>query len=169
MKEAQDNRSFRETQFNERSSRSHCVMQVWLDLDEPSGTGTEGSSSCLSFIDLAGSERVNAIQTDHPDQVKETVHINRSLSSLGTCVQALATSAKYIPYRDTKLTHLMSDALGGRSKTLFLITLSTDPRDTVQTIASLRFGSGLSGIQRGRPVQKLPAANRSRVRSTSRL
>ncbi|SPQ97324.1 unnamed protein product (mitochondrion) [Plasmodiophora brassicae] len=159
LREAQTNRTFRETQFNECSSRSHCILQLWMS--------SKSRSSCLSFVDLAGSECLGSSATGDASSIKETLHINRSLNSLGTCIQALATQASYVPYRDCKLTRLMSDALGGQSKTLFLITASPEAGDTVQTIASLRFATNLRSVQRGRTVRKDTSI--SRARSTSRM
>ncbi|NWS61279.1 KIF19 protein, partial [Chunga burmeisteri] len=110
------------TAANPTSSRSHAVLQVTVRQRHRSGGLRHGR---LLMIDLAGSER--AAQTQNRGQrMKEGAHINRSLLALGNCIKALSrhASTKYINYRDSKLTRLLKDSLGGNSHTVMIAHIS---------------------------------------------
>jgi hypothetical protein len=109
------------TQMNTESSRSHSVFSVVIEsTDLQTQTVTKGK---LSFVDLAGSERVKKSGATG-EQLKEAQAINLSLAALGNVISALATDAPHVPYRDHKLTMLMSDSLGGSAKTLMFVNIS---------------------------------------------
>lgn len=101
------------------------------------------------MVDLAGSEKCHAYQfgsfTD--ERIQELVSINKSLSNLGNCVRLLANGKSYIPYRDSKLTRLLADSLGGNSKTLFIITLSPSIEFMDDGISSLQFAERAKSIE----------------------
>ncbi|NXY77120.1 KIF19 protein, partial [Glareola pratincola] len=110
------------TAANPTSSRSHAVLQVTVRQRHRGGGLRRGR---LFMIDLAGSER--AAQTQNRGQrMKEGAHINRSLLALGNCIKALShrASTKYINYRDSKLTRLLKDSLGGNSRTVMIAHIS---------------------------------------------
>ncbi|NXK06984.1 KIF19 protein, partial [Herpetotheres cachinnans] len=110
------------TAANRTSSRSHAVLQVTVRQRRQGGGPRHGR---LFLIDLAGSER--AAQTQNRGQrMKEGAHINRSLLALGNCIKALShrASTKYINYRDSKLTRLLKDSLGGNSHTVMIAHIS---------------------------------------------
>ncbi|XP_075026223.1 kinesin-like protein KIF19 [Calonectris borealis] len=110
------------TAVNRTSSRSHAVLQVTVRQRRQGGGLRHGR---LFLIDLAGSER--AAQTQNCGQrMKEGAHINRSLLALGNCIKALSNQArtKYINYRDSKLTRLLKDSLGGNSRTVMIAHIS---------------------------------------------
>ncbi|NXN59239.1 KIF19 protein, partial [Rynchops niger] len=110
------------TAANRSSSRSHAVLQVTVR-QRRRGRGLRRGH--LFMIDLAGSER--AAQTQNRGQrMKEGAHINRSLLALGNCIKALShrASTKYINYRDSKLTRLLKDSLGGNSHTVMIAHIS---------------------------------------------
>lgn len=111
LKKASQNRAVGATNINERSSRSHSVFTLRLK-GKNSVTG-EVSTGVLNLIDLAGSERLSASGSTG-DRLKETQAINKSLSSLGDVIYALATSKEgsHIPYRNSKLTYLLQNSLG---------------------------------------------------------
>ena len=144
----EENRKYRETLINEYSSRSHCIFQIYLEqfhLDENENI-TKSYYSCLNLIDLAGSERLS----DNKKNVKyigETNYINKSLFMLTNVINKLAENSssfnknKYIPYRDSKLTRLLSQSLGGNSITTIICTISPAKINYNQTLSTLNFAS----------------------------
>ncbi|KAK8648193.1 hypothetical protein V6N13_128954 [Hibiscus sabdariffa] len=138
------------TNANEHSSRSHCLHCVMVK-GENLWNG-ECTKSKLWLVDLAGSERV--AKTDVlGERLKETQNINRSLSALGDVISALATKSPHIPFRNSKLTHLLQDSLGGDSKTLMFVQISPNENDLSETLCSLNFASRVRGIELG-PAKK---------------
>ncbi|XP_017697414.2 kinesin-like protein KIN-14R isoform X2 [Phoenix dactylifera] len=138
------------TNANEHSSRSHCIHCVMVR-GENLVTG-ECTRSKLWLIDLAGSERV--AKTDaQGERLKEAQNINKSLSALGDVISALATKSPHIPFRNSKLTHLLQDSLGGDSKTLMFVQISPNENDVGETLCSLNFASRVRGIELG-PAKK---------------
>lgn len=131
---AHQNRKVAETSCNERSSRSHCIFQLKLrgEYKDKVRTGT------LSLIDLAGSERVDQSKVEGL-ALKETMSINKSLTLLSTVIIALAKKQDHIPYRNSKLTHVLQNYLSGDSKTLMMVMISPLVENFNQTICSLRF------------------------------
>jgi kinesin family member C1 len=113
--QAQGNRSVAATKANERSSRSHSVFILKL-VGENSASG-ERCEGTLNLVDLAGSERLKLSQAEG-ERMRETQNINRSLACLGDVIEALGRGAVHVPYRNSKLTHLLQFSLGGNSKTL---------------------------------------------------
>lgn len=103
-------RAMSRTGCNERSSRSHTVFQLTLHARNTK-TGSK-RQSILSLVDLAGSERLSDSKTTG-ERLRETQCINSSLSSLAGCIHAIATNQEHIPFRNSKLTHLLTDSLGG--------------------------------------------------------
>lgn len=146
------------TEANDRSSRSHAVFQLNLIGRCTVGDQSRAVEGLLSFVDLAGSERVEKTNAEG-DRLKEAQFINRSLSALGDVVESLArrTQAKtaagaanvHIPYRNSKLTTLLRDSLGGDSKTLMVVNVSSVQRDLGETLSSLRFASKVHGCTIG--------------------
>jgi len=113
-------RSVGMTLMNERSSRSHCIFILNLHQNYPDGSS---KVSKLNLVDLAGSERVDRSGVEGV-AMKEAQNINKSLSCLGLCINALAEQGRHhIPYRDSSLTHLLKESLGGNAKTFLLIAL----------------------------------------------
>ena len=111
FRQSQKNRATASTQMNDTSSRSHALLIVTVTGTNLS-TGVQ-SRGKLNLIDLAGSERVaKSGALDDEDRFKEATNINKSLSSLGDVIHALGTKQKHIPYRNSKLTHLLQDSLG---------------------------------------------------------
>ncbi|XWS41672.1 hypothetical protein CRYUN_Cryun17cG0102500 [Craigia yunnanensis] len=131
---------------NEHSSRSHCMLCIMVT-SKNLMTG-ECTKSKLWLVDLAGSERL--AKTDaQGERLKEAQNINKSLSALGDVVYALATKSSHIPYRNSKLTHLLQDSLGGDSKTLMFVQISPSERDLSETLSSLNFAIRVRGVELG--------------------
>jgi kinesin family member C1 len=135
---AQKNRSVAATKANERSSRSHSVFILKL-VGENSATG-ERCEGTLNLVDLAGSERLKHSQAEG-ERMKETQNINKSLSCLGDVIEALGRNSGHIPYRNSKLTHLLQYSLGGNSKTLMFVMVSPLETHLKETLTSLRFAT----------------------------
>lgn len=138
LEEAQKNRSVAATKANERSSRSHSVFVLKL-VGENSATG-ERCEGTLNLVDLAGSERLKHSQAEG-ERMKETQNINKSLSCLGDVIEALGKGSGHVPYRNSKLTHLLQYSLGGNSKTLMFVMVSPLETHLKETLTSLRFAT----------------------------
>lgn len=122
-------RTSEHTEANETSSRSHAVLQILVEhKDKASGIEAEILSGKLSLIDLAGSERASNTK-NRGIRLIEGANINRSLLALGNCINALCEASEkggkvYIPYRDSKLTRLLKDSLGGNCRTVMIACIS---------------------------------------------
>ncbi|XP_021714041.1 kinesin-like protein KIN-14R [Chenopodium quinoa] len=129
---------------NEHSSRSHCMLSIMVKAKNL--INGESTKSKLWLVDLAGSERL--AKTDvQGERLKEAQNINRSLSALGDVISALANKSSHIPYRNSKLTHLLQDSLGGDSKTLMFVQISPSEHDLGETLSSLNFASRVRGVE----------------------
>ncbi|KAA8547628.1 hypothetical protein F0562_004057 [Nyssa sinensis] len=126
------------TLMNEQSSRSHLILSVVI---ESTNLQTQSvARGKLSFVDLAGSERVKKSGSSG-SQLKEAQSINKSLSALGDVISALSSVSQHIPYRNHKLTMLMSDSLGGNAKTLMFVNISPAESNLDETYNSLTYAS----------------------------
>ncbi|KAI4333368.1 hypothetical protein L6164_018192 [Bauhinia variegata] len=143
------------TNANEHSSRSHCIHCVMVKGENL--LNGECTRSKLWLVDLAGSERVAKTEVQG-ERLKETQNINRSLSALGDVISALATKSPHVPFRNSKLTHLLQDSLGGDSKTLMFVQISPNEHDLGETICSLNFASRVRGIELGPARRQLDSA-----------
>ncbi|XP_054706283.1 carboxy-terminal kinesin 2-like [Uloborus diversus] len=138
LKKARINRAVAATKCNEHSSRSHFIFQIKI-FGENSITG-EKCDGTLNLVDLAGSERVKE-SGSAGDRLTEAKAINKSLSTLGNVIMSLSRKETHIPYRDSKLTHLLANSLGGNSKTLMFVNISPENDSLSETINSLRFAT----------------------------
>ncbi|KAG6426838.1 hypothetical protein SASPL_111072 [Salvia splendens] len=112
---------------------------------------------CMHLVDLAGSERVDKSEVTG-DRLKEAQHINRSLSALGDVISSLAQKSTHVPYRNSKLTQLLQDSLGGQAKTLMFVHISPEPDAVGETISTLKFAERVASVELGAArVNKDPA------------
>ena len=148
----EENRKYRETLFNEYSSRSHCIFQIFIESFEIKEENdiTTNKYSCLNLIDLAGSERINEYESKNVI-TGETGYINKSLFVLAHVINKLAENNQgkkiHIPYRDSKLTRLLSQALGGNSLTTIICTVSPAALNYYQTLSTLRFAMRAKSVK----------------------
>nr|KYP73499.1 Kinesin-4 [Cajanus cajan] len=146
MRIGQKNRAVGATALNERSSRSHSVLTVHVR-----GRDLESNSilkGCLHLVDLAGSERVDKSEAVG-ERLKEAQHINKSLSALGDVISALAQKSPHIPYRNSKLTQVLQDSLGGHAKTLMFVHINPELNALGETISTLKFAERVATIELG--------------------
>ncbi|XP_014243876.1 kinesin-like protein KIF18A isoform X2 [Cimex lectularius] len=130
------NRSQHPTDSNSESSRSHAVFQVHVRMDY---RGTLKLAK-LSMIDLAGSERGSSTGCKGI-RFKEGSNINKSLLALGNCINALAEGLKHIPYRDSKLTRILKDSLGGNCQTMMIANISPSSSSFEDTYNTLKYAT----------------------------
>lgn len=138
------NRTQHPTDANAESSRSHAVFQVYVKMRYK--TSSQLRLVKLSMIDLAGSERASATGCVG-DRFKEGANINKSLLSLGNCINKLADGSSYIPYRDSKLTRLLKDSLGGNCKTVMIANVSPSSLSYEDTYNTLKYAARANKIQ----------------------
>uniref|UniRef100_A0A8C4DBQ6 Kinesin family member 13Bb n=1 Tax=Dicentrarchus labrax TaxID=13489 RepID=A0A8C4DBQ6_DICLA len=165
MSEGNKSRTVAATNMNEESSRSHAVFNIILThtlMDLQSGTSGEKVSK-LSLVDLAGSER--AAKTGAAgERLKEGSNINKSLSTLGLVISALADQGagknknKFVPYRDSVLTWLLKDSLGGNSRTAMVATISPAADNYDETLSTLRYADRAKSIVNHAVVNEDPNA-----------
>ena len=141
------NRAVGSHSMNLHSSRSHLIVSVKVNgVDKHNGVKSKGK---LHLIDLAGSERIG--KTDATgDRLKEAQAINNSLSALGNVINALGgKKAAHIPYRNSKLTFLLADSLGGNSKVMMFVNLSPVFYNMGESLCSLTFASRCRAVNLG--------------------
>ncbi|RKO85549.1 P-loop containing nucleoside triphosphate hydrolase protein, partial [Blyttiomyces helicus] len=150
LRKGNRNRTQEATGANEVSSRSHAVLQVLVGhrTTNRKGQRTERFGK-LSMIDLAGSER--AAETKNRGlRMIEGANINRSLLALGNCINALGDTAKrgkYVNYRDSKLTRLLKDSLGGNCRTVMIANISPSSTNFDETQNTLKYASRARAIK----------------------
>ncbi|KAG6376163.1 kinesin heavy chain [Boletus reticuloceps] len=133
------------TNMNAESSRSHSIFLITIQ-QRNTETGAQKTGN-LYLVDLAGSEKVG--KTGASGQtLEEAKKINKSLSALGMVINALTDSkAKHIPYRDSKLTRILQESLGGNSRTTLIINCSPSAYNEAETLSTLRFGIRAKSIK----------------------
>merc|ERR1712013_60169 len=144
------NRSASATDMNAHSSRSHMLLVVYVSgINIPANIKYFGK---LYLVDLAGSERVKKSGATGV-ALKEAQNINKSLSALGDVMQALQKKEKFIPYRNSTLTDLMANALGGNAKTIMFINCCPASAHAFETVSSLKFARRVGKVELGQAKQ----------------
>jgi kinesin family member 18/19 len=138
------NRTQHPTDANEESSRSHAIFQVHIRMTDKR-TSVRRTVK-LSMIDLAGSERAQSTKCKGL-RFKEGANINKSLLALGNCINKLADGSKHIPYRDSNLTRILKDSLGGNCQTLMIANISPSSLTYEDTYNTLKYASRAKKIR----------------------
>lgn len=147
------------TNANQTSSRSHAIFQIILNSkDRVQNTENEVLCGKLSLIDLAGSER-GTVTENRGLRLREGAKINTSLLALANCINALGDKTKkgfFVPFRDSKLTRMLKDSLGGNSKTVMIATISPASSQNEETINTLKYANRAKNIKmRVEPNKKM--------------
>lgn len=150
MLKGNKNRTTGRTNMNEHSSRSHAIFMIKIEMCE-TGESSTVKVGKLNLIDLAGSERQSKSGAT-ADRLKEASKINRALSSLGNVISALAEKSPHVPYRDSKLTRLLQDSLGGNSKTIMIANIGPSEYNYNETLTTLRYAHRAKTIQ-NKPIK----------------
>ena len=155
MFKGDQSRSVGATAMNSESSRSHSIFTIYVEVSEKLEGAEDPKirAGKLNLVDLAGSERQAKTQATGK-RLEEAKKINLSLSALGNVISALvAGGSKHIPYRDSKLTRLLQDSLGGNTKTLMIAAISPAGYNYDETLGTLKYAS------RAKQIQNKPTVN----------
>ena len=144
LRVAEENRAIRETHMNQFSSRSHSIFQIYVEQKRVAEDGGELTLRAkFNLVDLAGSEKWNTKKEMMDEHIAEMTNINLSLHTLGKCITSLAHKAagrdSHVPYRESKLTRLLQDALGGNARTYLIATISPSRHNAHESISTLKF------------------------------
>ena len=152
MKLGYKNREVAATNMNEGSSRSHAIFM--LTVTQNNTKDLSAKSGKLYLVDLAGSEKVGKTGAEGK-RLDEAKNINKSLSTLGLVIFSLTDGkSTHVPYRDSKLTRVLQDSLGGNSKTSLIITCSPASYNEQETLSTLRFGVRAKAVKNKPKVNK---------------
>jgi kinesin family protein C2/C3 len=144
---AYQNRSVAGTDCNAHSSRSHCILTVYINA---TNTATQSITSAkLHLIDLAGSERVKNSGVEG-DRLKEATHINTSLTHLKTVINALANKNGHVAYRNSTLTSMLQDSLGGNCKCLMFANVSSATHNVPESICTMKYAAEARKVEIGK-------------------
>ncbi|KAG7472328.1 hypothetical protein MATL_G00107710 [Megalops atlanticus] len=157
MNVGNQNRSVGATNMNEHSSRSHAIFVITIECSE---LGLDGENHIrvgkLNLVDLAGSERQTKTGAQG-DRLKEATKINLSLSALGNVISALVDGkSTHIPYRDSKLTRLLQDSLGGNARTVMVANIGPASYNVEETLTTLRYSNRAKNIKNKPRVNEDP-------------
>ncbi|KAJ6968437.1 kinesin-like protein KIN-5C [Populus alba] len=149
-----------ETFLNKQSSRSHSLFSITIHIKEATPEGEE-LIKCgkLNLVDLAGSENISRSGA-REGRAREAGEINKSLLTLGRVINALVEHLGHIPYRDSKLTRLLRDSLGGRTKTCIIATVSPAVHCLEETLSTLDYA------HRAKNIKNKPEVNQKMMKST---
>eukprot|EP00038_Savillea_parva_P009268 m.182364 g.182364 ORF g.182364 m.182364 type:complete len:1142 (+) comp15512_c0_seq1:275-3700(+) len=178
MDEGDKLRTVRATKMNDVSSRSHAIFQIIFSQGTRTVSGKSGKSkelvdkkSKISLVDLAGSERSGQINARNGERMEEGNQINKSLSCLGKVMTALAERRpgkknqhqQHIPYRESVLTWLLRESLGGNSKTFMLAAISPAAENFEETLSTLRYANAAKKIVNAAVVNEDPTTRLIRM------
>ncbi|XP_077551913.1 chromosome-associated kinesin KIF4A-like [Haemaphysalis longicornis] len=144
-------RSTASTEMNLRSSRSHAIFTLTVE-QQDQGSAAAATVAKFHLVDLAGSERAGKTKAVG-ERLREGININRGLLSLGNVISALCDGSSHVPYRDSKLTRLLKDSLGGNSHTVMIACVSPADSNLEETLNTLRYAD------RARKIKNKPVVN----------
>ncbi|CAN0918075.1 Kinesin-like protein KIN-4A [Linum grandiflorum] len=168
LEQGSSSRSTGSTNMNDQSSRSHAIFTITLEqmrklhsVYPDEDISEENFSAKLHLVDLAGSERAKRTGSDSL-RLKEGIHINKGLLALGNVINALGDEKRrkeglHVPYRDSKLTRILQDSLGGNSKTVMIACISPADINAEETLNTLKYAN------RARNIHNKPIANRDLI------
>ncbi|KAG9464074.1 hypothetical protein GDO78_020547 [Eleutherodactylus coqui] len=154
LEQGNSSRTVASTAMNSQSSRSHAIFTISIEQKKRADKNNSFRSK-LHLVDLAGSERQKKTKAEG-DRLKEGISINRGLLCLGNVISALGDDSKkggFVPYRDSKLTRLLQDSLGGNSHTLMIACVSPADSNMEETVNTLRYAD------RARKIKNKPIVN----------
>lgn len=161
LAKGQEKRKVATTLMNAQSSRSHTIFSILVHIKE---NGIDGDDLVkigkLNLVDLAGSENISKAGNEKGIRTRETVNINQSLLTLGRVITALVERTPHIPYRESKLTRLLQESLGGRTKTSIIATISPGHKDLEETMSTLEYA------HRAKNIQNKPEVNQKLTKKT---
>lgn len=161
LKRGEKNRKTAGTDWNVRSSRSHAVFTITIE----SRDGADIRRSRLTLIDLAGSEKA----ASNIERLSEGKYINKSLLALGTVIEQLADKTRkagaHIPYRNSKLTHLLENAIGGNANIAVICTLSLEDRHASETLETLKFANRCAQVETRAVKGVIPSSEKALLRA----
>ncbi|QDZ22056.1 kinesin [Chloropicon primus] len=147
LRRGNKHRTVRQTEMNQKSSRSHTILQLSVEQKVNRGGKAVLIRSKLNLVDLAGSERFPQMESEE-ERIQEQRTINASLSALANCIACITEKGRvHIPYRDSKLTHLLQDSLGGNCLTTIVATISPSECAVDETMSTLKFATRASNVK----------------------
>lgn len=159
LREGSQRRHVASTKCNQQSSRSHCVFTLTVHVKESGARGEElMRTGKLNLVDLAGSESIGRSGAEN-QRAREAGLINQSLLTLGRVIHALVEGSAHVPYRESRLTRLLQDSLGGRAKTCMIATVSDDRTNLEETVSTLDYAL------RAKSIKNRPEANQRMTRA----
>ncbi|CAA7271682.1 unnamed protein product [Cyclocybe aegerita] len=155
-----ERRQIAATKFNDHSSRSHSVLSLTVHLKEKTTMGDDLLKvGKLNLVDLAGSENIGRSGAENK-RAREAGMINQSLLTLGRVINALVDKAQHVPYRESKLTRILQDSLGGRTKTCIIATISPARSNLEETLSTLDYAL------RAKSIRNKPELNQRMTRNS---
>lgn len=147
LDQGQKYKTIASTSMNDTSSRAHTIFQIYLTQTSKVGKKNARKRSIISLIDLAGSERQSKAQTTG-QRLKEGAAINLSLTMLGNVIKTLAEGKEeYVPYRNSILTFLLKESLGGNAKTIMISTISPAASNYEESLSTLQYANRAKSIK----------------------
>ncbi|KAJ7709881.1 P-loop containing nucleoside triphosphate hydrolase protein [Mycena rosella] len=155
-----ERRQIAATKFNDHSSRSHSVFSITVHIKEAGHVNDDLLKiGKLNLVDLAGSENIGRSGAENK-RAREAGMINQSLLTLGRVINALVDKAQHVPYRESKLTRLLQDSLGGRTKTCIIATVSPARSNMEETLSTLDYA------MRAKSIRNKPELNQRMTRNS---